>query len=207
MTGRETGSSNPRVHASAIYASPIHGILLLALLTFAGCAGSASYVHPEADLAFYEKVGVLPFASLTNDRLAGDKMGTAFSTALLISGRMNLVEPGQFLSAYQNQIGTTTAAPIGLPLDKLKVLAEATGVQGVFEGTVREFEAGSGASGRPLISIEVRLVDVATGNIVWSTGLTRRARAAIPILNLGGTRTLAELADVVADALIARLPE
>ena len=50
----------------------------------AGCGKSMRvYVHPDADLAFYSKVGVLPFRSLAGDRFAGEKIGIEFTTALL----------------------------------------------------------------------------------------------------------------------------
>lgn len=176
------------------------------LAGLAGCAGSATFLHPEADLSFYEKVGVLPFATLGADRLAGDKMSSVFTTHLMVSRRFAVAEPGLFLGAYSEQVGTTSAPPIGLPPDKLKPIAEKTGVQGVFEGTVRDFDFTRGNSPRPIISVEVRLVDVATGNVVWSTSVTRVGKPTIPILGLGGARSLPELAEDVAESLVDRLP-
>lgn len=180
------------------------GVALLGCLS--SCGGSRSFLHADADIEFYERVGVLPFATLGTDRLAGDKLSSAFTTHLMISRRFVVAEPGQFLSIYQKQIGTHGAAPIGLSLDKLKLFQEEAGVQGVFEGTVREFDYTRGTPPRPMISAEVRLVDVATGEVVWSTSVTRVGRPKIPILGLGGSRTLAELAEEVANALVARLP-
>lgn len=178
---------------------------ILLLLTM-GCGGSNSFLHEEADWGYYERVGVLPFASLTNDRLAGDKMSSAFTSHLIFSRKFAVAEPGQFLSAYSISVGANTAPPIGLPITNLSALGDSAGVQGIFEGTVRDFLEGS-ATGRPLVSVEVRLVDVKTGTIVWSTSVTRRGGAAIPILNLGGARTLSELTESVADELVGRLPD
>jgi polysaccharide biosynthesis protein PelC len=172
----------------------------------AGCAANPSYVHPDADMGFYEKVGVLPFATLGADRLAGDKMSSSFTTHLLVARRMQVAEPGQFLASYLKQMGENTAPPIGLPQEKLTAIAQETGVQGVFEGTVRDFDFTRGSAPRPMISVEVRLVDVATGNIVWSTSVTRVGSATIPILGIGGVRTLAELTEEVAAELVGRLP-
>lgn len=185
------------------------GLLLAALVVLgcsSGCGGSRSFLHADADIDFYERVGVLPFATLGTDRLAGDKMSSAFTTHLMISRRFVVAEPGQFLSVYQKQIGTHGAAPIGLSLDKLKLLQEEAGVQGVFEGTIREFDYTRGTPPRPMISAEVRLVDVVTGEVVWSTSVTRVGRPKVPILGLGGSRTLAELMEEVASTLVARLP-
>jgi len=175
------------------------------LILLAGCAGNSdSYVHPEADLGFYEKVGVIPFATLGADRLAGDKMASAFTTHLLLSRRFEVVEPGQFLASYQKEVGANTPPPIGLPQDKLSALAKETSVQGIFQGTVKDYDYSGGSSSRPVISVEVRLVDVATGNVVWSTSVTRTGSASL--LGIGGTHTLAELTEDVAAELVGRLP-
>lgn len=184
---------------------PAIGLLTAALLG-AACAGGKSFLHPEADMSFYEKVGVIPFATLGADRLAGDKLSSAFTSHLLFSRHMQVIEPGQFLASFAKQFGANNPPPIGLPQDKLTAVAQDTGVQGIFEGTVRDFDFTRSTPPRPLISVEVRLVDVATGTIVWSTSITRVGKPVIPFLGLGGARTLAELTEDVAADLVSRLP-
>lgn len=180
--------------------------LTIAVGVLAGCSGSRSFVNPEADLSYYERVGVLPFATLGPDRLAGDKMASVVTTHLLVSRRFEVAEPGIFLGAYVKHVGSTNAPPIGLTQDKLTLIANDTGVQGIIEGTVRDFDYTRDNPPRPMISIEVRLVDCETGRIVWSTGVTRRGGPSIPLFNLGGTRTLPELAEEIAAELVDRLP-
>lgn len=202
---RGTGAKRPKTGAHGRRPWMLLGVLGLAWLS--GCAGSGTFLHPEADLSFYEKVGVVPFATLGADRLAGDKMASVFTTHLMVSRRFEVAEPGLFLGAYSEQVGTTGAPPIGLPPDKLKLIAEKTGIQGVFEGTVRDFDFTRGNAPRPIISVEVRLVDVGTGTVVWSTSVTRVSKPTIPILGLGGAKTLSELAEDVAETLVDRLPD
>jgi len=178
---------------------------VLACLAVFGCAGTRTFVHPEADLGFYERVGVLPFASLTTDRLAGEKIASVFTSHLLASGLFDVAEPGHFLSVYQSQVGTETPPPIGLPPERLKVLGEATKIQGLFEGTVRNYELISGSTQKPLISVEVRLVDVTSGQIVWSTSVTDDGGSSFLFLGLKRIRSLAELTERVADSLVEEL--
>jgi hypothetical protein len=180
--------------------------LFLGIMSNSGCGSSGTFVHPDADLTFYESVGVVPFATLGPDRLAGDKMASVFTTHLMVARRFSVMEPGQFLAAYVKQAGSTGAPPIGLAEDKLKALGDEAKVQGVFEGTVRDYEMTNGNPSRPLISVEIRLVDVAKGQVVWSTSVTRVGKPLIPILGWGGTRTLSELAESVAKDLVERLP-
>lgn len=182
-------------------------LVLLSLPGMIGCAGGRTYLHPDADLSFYEKVGVIPFATLGADRLAGDKMASVFTSHLMVSRKFDVMEPGIFLGAYAEQVGTTGAPPIGLPTDKMKSIAEKTGVQGIFEGTVRDFDFTRGNTPRPIISVEVRFIDVGTGQVVWSTSETRVGRPMIPFLGIGGTKTLSELAEEVAASLVDRLPD
>ena len=96
-------------------------------------------------------------------------MSSSFTSHLLVARRMQVAEPGQFLASYLKQTGENTAPPIGLPLDKLTAIGQETGVQGVFEGTVRDFDftrgdpaspahLGRGAAGRRRHR-EHRLVD------------------------------------------------
>jgi TolB-like protein len=196
---------NPREHRRRARMAAA-GAALACLVWLGGCAGNRTFLHPEADLSFYEKVGVVPFATLGADRLAGDKMSSVFTTHLMVSRRFEVAEPGIFLGAYAEQVGTTGAPPIGLTQEKLKPISEKTGVQGVFEGTVRDFDFTRGNTPRPIISVEIRLVDVGTGRVVWSTSVTRVGKPWIPILGLGGAKTLAELAEDVAETLVDRLP-
>jgi polysaccharide biosynthesis protein PelC len=192
-------------HGRAIVLSVLGLLAVLALGT--ACGGRTTFLHPEADMSFYEKVGVIPFATLGDDRLAGDKLSSAFTSHLLFARQMQVAEPGQFLAAFVKQFGAGNPPPIGLPQDKLAAVAQETGVQGIFEGTVRDFDFTRGTPPRPMISVEVRLVDVASGNIVWSTSITRVGKPIIPFLGLGGARTLAELTEDVATELVARLPQ
>jgi TolB-like protein len=202
-TGSYPGARPRRRRAIAL---PVMGLLTVLALG-SSCGGRTTFLHPEADMSFYEKVGVIPFATLGADRLAGDKLSSAFTSHLLFARQMQVAEPGQFLASFAKQFGPGNPPPIGLPQDKLTAVAQETGVQGIFEGTVRDFDFTRATPPRPMISVEVRLVDVASGNIVWSTSITRVGKPVIPLLGLGGSRTLAELTEDVAAELVARLPK
>jgi curli biogenesis system outer membrane secretion channel CsgG len=180
-------------------------IVVVAALLQLGCASSRTFLHADADFGFYERVGVLPFASLTTDRLAGEKVSSVFTSHLLASGLFDVVEPGHFLSVYQQQVGSETPPPIGLPPERLKALGEATSVQGVFEGTVRNYELVGGSSPRPLLSVEVRLVDVASGRIVWSTSVTDDGGRSFLFLGMNRIRSLAELTERVASRIVEEI--
>jgi hypothetical protein len=179
--------------------------LLLGLLA-TGCSKSARvYVNAEADLGFYTKVGVVPFQTLSRDRFAGEKFGIEFTTALLAAKAFDVVDYGVFVNHVVQAIGSRTASD-GLSVEELKKIAEVSGVQGVFYGTVMQYEMVRSSSGNfPVISVEARLLDAQTGTVVWMATLTERGGPKTPIIGVGEIHTLGELAQKVCKKLVSRL--
>jgi len=180
---------------------------IAALVLLGGCSGGATrFVHPDADLPFYEKVAVIPFQSLAQDRLAGEKVTNIFFAEVLRRKFDQVVEPGQFTAAMIRVRGGT---PYTNPWsgEELGKLVEETGIQGVFMGTVREYTmTQNGRDMYPMVALEVRFVDAGTGRIVWSSSVTRRTGPGVPFFG-GGARTLDGLAASACRELLATLPE
>lgn len=177
-------------------------LLTLLLAATAGCGGSGHFINPEADLPYYERVGVVPFSSLAQDRLAGERVANVFMTEILNRRIAEVVDPGQFAAAMQKVRGGTPFANPWSTADLAK-LGEETGVQGIFLGTIREYEmARSGRDSFPLISLEVRMVDAASGRIVWNSSRTRRGGPSFPLFGWTEVHTLSELsAEMCSDML------
>jgi TolB-like protein len=175
--------------------------LLLALATIS-CGGSKQFLDPEADLPFYEKVGILPFESLASDRAAGERVSHVFFNELLRVGFAQVAEPGQFAAATVRVRG---GKPVTSPwsTEDLAKLGEELGVQGVFLGTVVEYEmVRIGRDSFPMVSLEVRLVDTESGRLVWSANRTEKEGPGLPLLDWGGKQSLTELsAAVIQDML------
>jgi TolB-like protein len=172
-----------------------------------GCASAPvhSYLNPDADLSYYERVGVVPFVSLAADRFAGEKFTAEFTTALLATELFDVVEFGIFVNALKQVIGSRSPAD-GLSTEDLDRIGQATGVQGVFEGTISEYEMTSSPAGRyPLISVEARLVDVATGTVVWKASVSEKGGPKTPIIGMGETKTLGALGQKLSQRLVNKL--
>jgi curli biogenesis system outer membrane secretion channel CsgG len=183
-------------------------LLLTTVITSGiGCSSSNVFVHPDADLTYYERVGVVPFLDLSGQPAAGEKMTTAFTSALLARGVFEVAEPGAFREILRNTLPSERRGASELTPEELKKVAEAAGVQGIFEGRVRDYEmVRMGQASYPLITLEVRLLDATTGIVVWSTSVTKRGGPKIPILGWGEVHTLGELANDVAAEAVKRLP-
>ena len=183
-------------------------VLTMLLAVAAGCGGPQMevYTNPEADLSFYEKVGVMPFRSLAADRLAGEKFTTEFTTALLAAQLFEVTDYGVFVSHVGKVLGTRSPVEGGLSVDDIKRIAANAGVQGVFVGSVIDYQMMSTQSGQfPVISVEVRLLDAETANVVWSASLTERGGPKTPIIGVGEIHTLGELSQKVAKELVEKL--
>jgi len=181
-------------------------VWMAALVLLSGCGGATRFVHPDADLPFYEKVAVVPFQSLAQDRAAGEKITNVFFAELLNRKFDQVVEPGQFAAAMTRVRGGT---PYSNPWsgEDLGKLAEDTGVQGLFMGTIREYSmTQNGRDLYPMVALEVRFVDAASGRIVWSSSLLRKGGPGVPFLSRGA-RTLDGLAAEACREILGTLPE
>jgi hypothetical protein len=179
---------------------------LLPLL--AGCGGPRVFLHPEADLSFYERVGVVPFISANGDQAVALAATGGFVTELLIAGGYDVAEPGDFMvRAALAAGGADLMRSRPLNSDQIKALADSTLVQAIFEGWVRDFEmVRVGQGSYPLVSIEVRMIDAETGKLLWMGSRTRRGGPGMPILGWGETPTLSELLAKVCSDLADKVP-
>lgn len=76
----------------------------------------------------------------------------------------------------------------------------------VFIGTVKEFEGGDQGSrlSTPVVSLQIRLVDVKSGEIVWMTNNRALGDDFITVFDLGRVRSVSALAKIaVIDAIDA----
>lgn len=192
-----------RFRRASVGATALASVVLFAT----GCANAPVkvFTHPEADLSYYQKVGVVPFRSLAADRLAGEKFTTEFSTAVLAAQLFEVMDYGVFVAHVTRILGTKSPVE-GISAEELKQIAAATGVQGVFEGTVSEYQMTSTPSGSfPVVSVEVRLVDVQTATVVWSATTTERGGPKTPIIGIGEIHTLGELSQRISQRLVSEL--
>jgi len=164
------------------------------------------FTNPAADLSFYEKVAVVPLRSLTSDRLAGEKFTTEFNTALLAAELFDVMDYGVFVSHIVKILGTRSPVETGLSADDIKRIAASAGVQGVFMGSVTDYQMASTPNGQfPVVTVEMRLLDAETSNVVWSASITERGGPKTPIIGVGEIHTLGELSQKMAKELVDQL--
>lgn len=180
-----------------------------AALVVAGCALSCAsamrvYVNPAADLAFYKKVAVLPFADLSQSALAGPRVTRAFVTELILTDRYQILQPEEFVLALSRQ-RVLAGANGAYDADALRAAASTMGMQGILRGTVSEYQLTRAEGGDvPVIGFDAELVDVGTGNVVWRSSISRRGKGRIPVFG-SSARSLGRLTQDACQEMVRRL--
>ena len=185
-------------------AKRLPGLPAIALLLVTSCAPSLRvYVNPEADLAFYKKIAVLPFGDLSGNALAGPRVTRAFVTELIMTNRYQIVQPEEFVAAL-NRARVFPSSGVYDPA-QLKNAALDMGVTGILRGAVNEYQmTRDGGGDTPVIGFDAEMVDVNTGNIVWRSSISKRAKGRVSVVG-SGTRSLGRLTQQACVEMVARL--
>jgi hypothetical protein len=173
------------------------GLLGLAVLASAGCAGKPSYYRNEvAAVEPGSRVAVLPLVNMTRDVNAPDIVLNALVVELLATNRFVVVDPGVVDEVIQReQIRLTDR----IPLETLQKVGAALGVDHVFMGSVNEFDMARQSQDLvPTVSIALRMVACSTGTITWASTHSRRGDDGESIFTLGRVETLEELTSIAA---------
>jgi TolB-like protein len=149
--------------------SKLSKLFALCFLIFVagGCATNTSmqYVRQNIDYSDFKRIAVLPFESLTTDEYAGEKIRKTVITELLSKG-VDVVEPGEVTRVLIEQKIKSLGS---VRTTDLQNVAKTLGVGALMMGSVEAYGISRGISvSYPEVSINLRLVEASSGNIVWS---------------------------------------
>jgi TolB-like protein len=186
--------------------APLQAALLaLAVTSFSCASGTRVYVNPDADLAFYKKIAVLPFTDVGGQGMAGARVTRSFVTEMIMTNRFQVVEPEEFVGAL-HRMGVFPAQDGFYDPEKVKNAATEMGVTGILRGAVTEFQMGRSEGGAeyPVIAFDAELVDVNSGNIVWRSSISKHGKSRVPVFG-GGSRSLGQLTQQACAELVGEL--
>jgi hypothetical protein len=181
------------------------GAAAILLVSALSCASSTRvYINPDADMAFYTKIAVVPFTNISGDGFAGQRVTRAFLTALILTNRYQIVQPEEFRVALLKS-GALPGADGTYDPEKLREVAVQAGATGVLRGAVSEYTMQRSESGDvPTISFDAELMDANTGNVVWRSSITKLGKGRVPIVG-SGARSLGRLTQDACEEMVARL--
>ena len=182
-------------------------ILILVLGAMAGCATTPSDVYRDATMDFgsIKTVAIMPFANLSKDQLAGERVRDVFSTALMASGAVYALPSGEVARGI---ITSAIANPAAPSADEVMKLARNIKVDAVFSGVIREYgDIRSGTASADVVSVSMQMMEAQTGRIVWSASTPQGGIGLMDRLFGGGGRPLNDVTEKAVNDLIAKLFE
>ncbi len=153
----------------------IRVVAFAAVLAVAGCTthrpAEVTYHDPGMDFSLLQKVGVLPFANLTQAPAAAERVRDVFMTMLQAGGSIYVLPPGEVARGLDRAAVTKGTTPTA---EECVNLGKILQVDAMITGVVREYgEVRSGSAASNVVSVSVQLMETQTGKIVWSASSTQ----------------------------------
>jgi hypothetical protein len=179
-------------------------ITLLLLATLCGCAAPIDvYRDANMDFGAIRTVAVLPLANLTRESSAAERVRDVFSTALLSTGAIYVIPPGEVARGLNRVAVAMPSAPSTEEVVKLAAVVKA---DAVITGTIKEYgEVRSGSSAANVISLSMQLIEAQTGRVVWAATTTKGGIGIDDRLFGGGGEAMNTITVKAVDEMLKKL--
>lgn len=184
-------------------------VVIVSMVCFFAACSSASapytYIRKGFDRPGIKKVAVFPFYNNTKNAGAGKIVTGIFISGLVQTGRFRVEFPGNvkhFLISERIIVRT------GVDLDTIKLMGKRLGVDAVILGRIDEF---TGVDDKKkdvdcVVSINARMVDTMTGEILWMTQHRRIGDDYTIVIDFGRVRSVSTLVKNVVAEMIETMP-
>ncbi len=181
-------------------------LLLFALIcSVSSCAGKVKDTHhdPGMDFAAVQTVAVMPFANLTTDKMAGERVRSVFITNLAATEAMYVLPPGEVARGILRAGIADPAAPSPEEVQKLSGIIKANAV---ITGVLREYGVvRSGTTSANIISLSMAMAESETGKVVWAASSTKGGISVWDRLFGGGGEPMNEITEEAIGELLDKL--
>lgn len=144
-------------------------VMVSAALVLVGCVSEVSrWVRPNA--APITRLAVLPFDNQTPAIRAGAVASELLVAELLAAGGVAVMDPGEAADLLRRENFDPADAARRPSAQRVGRLLRVTHV---LEGSVVEYRYKPGISETPVVGLTARVIDVATGEAVWTASETR----------------------------------
>lgn len=180
--------------------------VVLVVLCLAGCRSavtSEAYRDQNMDFGSLQSVAVMPFANLTRETQAAERVRDVFVTQLLASGAVYVIPPGEVKRGIQRAGIGDPASPSA---EEVVRFAGIVKVEAVITGVVREYgEVRSGQSSANAVSVGVSMIEAQTGRVVWNASSTKGGIGVTERLLGGGGRPMDDVTEQAVNELLDKL--
>ena len=147
-------------------------------------------------------IAVLPFRNESTRRNAGEVMALHFIRELSKTGNIDVVEPGE---VRQVLLRSRTIMEGGLSLPQADILRAALNVDLVLTGIVVEYQDNIGGFGKPRAEFSVRVFDMKTRQIVWSSSSYNEGDDGVFFFGLGKVNTAHGVASEMVRSTVGKM--
>ena len=188
------------------YIFPIKSVVsfILILLFFSACSSTPYFYKKGEEGEHLQKVAVLPFRNVTDQRGAGKIITNLFVMELAASNHFQVEEMGNIREFFVRQRIRERGE---LGLDTLKMMGRQIKVEGIIMGMVHEYSRQIPGANEsvPMVALSARMLDPETGEIIWKCRHERKGDDYLIALDWGRVRTANLLAQKVIKEMIATM--
>jgi len=182
------------------------GALLLLPVLLLACAASnipSNYHDPEMDFSALRTIGVMPFANLTNDKLAAERVRNSFMTSLLATGVVYVTPAGEIARGISRLGLVNPATPSPEEAARIAAIVKA---DAMITGVVTEYgDVRSGSTAAHVISFNVQMIERETQRAVWTATTTKGGISVWDRLFGGGGRPMHDVTEAAINDIINKL--
>ena len=181
------------------------GICWAVLLLMTACASTDSYKDPKMDFGSINTVAVMPFANLSKDALAGDRVRDVFMTMLLATGDVYVLPQGEVAKGIAT---SGIANPVAPSKEEIIKLASQLKADAVITAVIREYgELRSGSASANVISLSLQMTEVQTGTVILSLSSSKGGISFLDRLFGGGGEPMNTITEKTVKDIVDRLFE
>ena len=145
-------------------------LLAIGVLTLLGCARTTMQEWVKPGASHVSRVAVLPFENQTSSLRAGQAAADLLVSEILATGAMVVMDPSEVADLLRRENLDPTDAG---RLPSAQRIGRILQVSHVLQGSVIEYRYKPGLSETPAVGVTARLVEVASGEVVWSASHAR----------------------------------
>lgn len=174
-------------------------------MTLVACSASLpeSYHDPNMDFSVLKSVAVMPFANLSGQQLAGERVRNTFMSSLLATGVLYIIPAGEVARGIDRAAVTNPTAPSSEDVAKLAAIIRA---DAIITGVVKEYGGvRSGNTQSNVIAVDLQMIEKESRKIVWSASTTQGGVSMMDRLLGGGGQPMNDVTKAAVDDLINKL--
>lgn len=180
-------------------------LIIGGLLALSGCSRPPVRGYAKPGLIVdptkpVESIAVFPLDNVSGHPDASKKIGNLLLTELVRTGLFRIADIGEAENVLRRLRIRTTAE---MDLENLHEIGERLNVETVIVGSVDEYELRQDRSGAvPVVAINARMLDVRTGEILWTISHARDGNDWETVFGFGKIISLNQLAQIVVSEAV-----